>query len=112
MCFALSVCARYHPAVSYEPYWLGRDVGDGIGVIPSEEQLMFGGTAGEEISASLGGFNPPPWSLPSSSASNKFEVALSPSAGDKPTETPLASSGNEVNVGKPKTASISFETEP
>jgi hypothetical protein len=24
----------------------------------------------------------------------------------------LASSGNEANVGKPKTASISFETEP
>ncbi len=83
-----------------------------IGVIPSDKQLMFGGELGEGISASDGGFSWPPRTLRSSSASKKFEVARSLSAGDKPTETPLASSGNEDNVGKPKIASMSFETEP
>ena len=80
--------------------------------MPSEEQLMFGGTLGEGISASDGGFVEPPWSLRSSSASNKLDVARSLSAGDKPSETPFASSGNDENVGVSKTASISLETEP
>ena len=59
-------------------------------MIPSVEQLIFGGTLGEEISASDGGLDAPPRSLPSSNASNRFDVALSPSAGESPTETPLA----------------------
>ena len=53
-------------------------------MIPSVEQLIFGGTPGEEISASDGGLNELLRSLPSSNASNKFDVALSPSAGERP----------------------------
>ena len=81
-------------------------------MIPSVEQLIFGGTPGEEISASDRGLNELLRSFPSSNASNKFDVNLSPSAGERPCWTPLASSGNEENVGKPKMASMNFETEP
>jgi len=78
----------------------------------SVAQLMFGGTLGEEISANDCGFGDWPRSLFSSIASSKSVVYGLPSAGERPSEAHVDSSGSEPNGGKPKIASMSFETEP
>ena len=68
--------------------------------MPSVEQLMLGGELGAEISASDGGFTPLPSSLLRSSASSRFEVAESPSAGpSRPKRPALHPAASRTSAG-------------